>query len=84
MKSEDPTEMPALSREKKIVQLARRMAAQYHYDIDALYVSGEAERVSVPGSLGHIIDLNRTRPLWTAYLNAAHAILAAEQGGLSE
>jgi len=57
--------------------LAKEMAATAHYDPNALFISGEVERVAVPGSFGYVPDMARAQPIWTAYLGMAHKAIDA-------
>ena len=59
-------------------RLARHIAQQMGQDPDLLICNGEPERVSLPGSIAHVVNIGEAKPLWTAYLHAARAALGVE------
>jgi hypothetical protein len=74
------TERFDTSKDKLLEKIARRMAARYG-DPDELIIAGEPQRVALPGCLGYFPDLQRARPLWTAYILLAKTALDVSEGG---
>ena len=62
-------------------RLARRIAKQMGHDPDVLICLGEPERISLPGSFAHVVNIGAARPLWTAYLPVAREALGVELKG---
>lgn len=70
------TEIHSLDLEAMIKRIAQEMAAQFHADVDALFVLGPEDRVSVPGGFGYMVHLEQARPIWTAYLPLARTMIS--------